>query len=527
MRKFLLFAALLPSIFCQAQMTGVDDIVNAKRDISKLYPGNINLVGDGTTDNYPALKSFYDHHPDSIPTVYLPKGVYVFNSRVFCNGGIKIYGAGIGKTIVKFTSSFSGTSSTNLWEFNAASDIDIEGITFTGNAVQVKSALAINSAYTHNRHIRIVGNEFVDLWAKQAIDLGGAGPGETHTNDDVEIAYNWIHRIYKPSVPVIYSDSTGYCYGINLEQTTMACEVHHNLIDSTSGDGIFGWGGGTSLNPQGGWYIHHNRIYHNWMGIEINGGYLITNLSIADNDIRYATRNHGFLISVDAYYCQLYHNHLLSVERGMIEYTAICGSIKDNYGKIVSYNDSSGGLPNYGVTGGSIDIGQLYGYGNTVSGNSIELSKTGALVSTPAYFNGWSISGKTTDTLTQPRAYNGITDYTAYWKIIGNTTVGYNGTGAASPSANPARNVICTGNSWITRNAQKSTIDMNGRNWIVHDEVFDFTGSSAPTGGNAPIAISSLQSGALGEIIYNNTVVNPVWAVGKYKYYIQQTVETQ
>ncbi len=236
--------------------------------------------------------------------LYLPEGHYLLKKRIQLHtSGLHIRGAGAGKTIVSFDSAFAGNG--ELFQSNGASNITIEGITFTGQAKRIKAVLGFNSYPNACKNIRILNCEFTDLWADEVINFGATALNESHSTDLVFINHCRFYNIYNPAFPVVTNDTDPRCNAINLQQTTLRANIQHCQFENISGDGIFGWGWSqnpANVNPlYGNWTIHHNEFRNCWMCIEINGNGLGRGLDIHYNNFRCSTHDGGFLVSVDGY----------------------------------------------------------------------------------------------------------------------------------------------------------------------------------------------------------------------------------
>ncbi len=450
--------------------------------------------------------------------LYLPPGNYTIRHPIsLYKSGIHIRGAGMGKTIIRFDSLYKGNGA--LFQSNGASNIIFENITFTGNAKQIKAVLEFNSFPNQCRNIQIINCGFINLWTEHAINFGGTGANETHSTDNVLIEKCRFYNIYNPSYKIVTNDTDPKCNGINLQQTTLRAEIRLCRFENISGDGIFGWGSAqkqADVNPYyGNWNIHNNFFTSCWMGVEINGGAMGSNLNVHDNEMRYSTRNGGFLISVDSYKARVVKNKLYNVDRGLIECTAIGGIVSDNTGTIVSYSNQPGSVPASEQVP-RVACLELYGYDNLITRNQFTLSQKQPHRFSQPEFNGIKLIGKTTDPQYQPLSYKGITDYSAYWTITQNTITGFTHK-AIDATNDKIRNVMIKNNVFKSGVEKASPIEIYGYYWQIADNTFDLTGSM-PTNGNYVIRVFYLQKDKTESVVLSNKIMNDAWLSDSHKY---------
>ena len=456
------------------------------------------------------------HKAGSTQTLYLPEGIYLIKKSIaLYTSGLSIKGAGIGKTIVRFDDSYLGT--TPLFQSNGVSDLTIEGITFTGNAKEIKAVIEFNSYPKLCKNINLINCEFINVWAKQAINFGGMSAGETHSNDNVVIDHCRFYNIFNPSYKIVTNDTDPKCDAINLQQTTLRASIRYCSFQNISGDGIFGWGwSGKNVNPAyGNWNIHHNVFFHCWMGIEVNGGGLGNGLYIHDNSLKYSTRDGGYLISVDSYKARIINNKLYNNDRGLIEYTAIEGTISGNTGVITTYKQNSGAV-RVSVKWPRIACVELYGYNNIITRNKFTLNRAGPDTFSPDEFNGIKLIGKTTDLKTQPLSYKGITDFSAYWKINHNTVTGFTHK-AIDATGDKIRNVDITDNVFSSRWEQASPVEIYGYQWNISKNTFNLEGT-LPAENSYVVGVFYLQKDSTASVVSSNIILGNGWNSSHHKY---------
>ncbi len=232
------------------------------------------LIGNGTHDDVDAIALGLKTTAGT-NTLYLPAGTYFLKKEVaLFTSGLHIKGAGIGKTIIKWDSTYDGNNA--IFQSNGKSDLSFEDITFMGNQKQVKAVLEFNSYPAQNKNISVINCEFANVWARQAINFGNTAPDQKHSNDNVLVDGCHFYNIYNPAQKVVFNDTDPKCYGINLAETTLRAEIKNCHFENVSGDGIFGWGSvekpsSKDSNPYyGNWNIHHNDFNLCWMGIEVS-----------------------------------------------------------------------------------------------------------------------------------------------------------------------------------------------------------------------------------------------------------------
>lgn len=496
-------------VFSQ-QKKNVKAILNFKTEILLLH-NTKNAATFRYTDSGALARGL--HQSGNTKILYLPEGVYTLKKNIpLFRSGLHIKGAGIGKTIIRYDSELPNNAA--LFQSIGASDLTIEGITFTGNEKEIKAVLEFNSYPNRCKNISILNCEFSNLWTDQAINFGGTSAGETHSNDNVLIDHCRFLNIYNPSYRVITNDTDPKCVGINLQQTTLRAVIQYCTFRNISGDGIFGWGWSQDSRKinfaYGNWNIHHNNFSYCWMGVEVNGNGLGSGLYIHDNTMKYSTRNFGYLISVDSYKARIVKNNLYNVDRGLIEYTAIEGLIANNTGIIVTWKkDTAGVRASQPLT--RIACLELYGYNNTITHNRFVLDRTEPDTFSPSEFNGIKLIGKTTDTATQPLEYKGVKDYSAYWTISENTVTGF--THKLIDATNyKIRNVIIKKNLFRSRYEKTTPIEIYGYNWQIKDNTFDLTGSKNKND-NRIVSVFYLQREKTGSVAQSNKILGVGWDI--------------
>ena len=454
-KYFLLLLFTIFSVTLTAQnATPKKKIIDFKKDILRIKNYSFNKQPYFFKDKGSIQNALYISNKNGI--LYLPAGVYTVQKSIqLFTSGLHIKGAGIGKTIVRFDSTYEGNDA--LFQSNGAGDLTIEGITFTGQSKNIKAVLEFNSYPNKSKNISILHCEFANLWVDEAVNFGGTASNETHSLDNININSCRFYNLFNPHYRVVTNDTDPKCVGINLQQTTLRAAISQCTFENISGDAIFGWGWSQSkykANPlYGNWNIHHNYFSNCWMCIEVNGNGLGSGLSIHHNTMKYSTHNGGFLISVDGYKARIENNRLYNVDRSLIEYTAIEGVIQNNTGFVTTYMGQQGAVPP-SQKFESIACVELYGYNNMVTLNNFTINRTKPNAFSPSEFNGIKLIGKTTDTLTQPMEYKNVKDYSAYWTIRNNTVTGY--TKKAIDATNhigsrPARRRRCGPSRWCCR----------------------------------------------------------------------------
>ncbi|MDQ2752564.1 MAG: hypothetical protein M3R72_06020, partial [Bacteroidota bacterium] len=230
------------------------------------------LIGNGTHDDVNAIALGLKMTAGK-NILYLPAGTYFLKKEVaLFTSNLHIKGAGKGKTIIKWDSTYEGNKA--VFQSNGASDLSFEGITFTGNEKEVKAVLEFNSYPNQCKNISVINCEFTNVWAKQAINFGNTAPGQKHSNDNVLIDSCRFYNIYNPAQKIVTNDTDLKCAAIDLQETTLHAEIKNCRFENISGDGIRGWGSvekptSKDSNPYyGNWNIHHNYFNLCWMGIE-------------------------------------------------------------------------------------------------------------------------------------------------------------------------------------------------------------------------------------------------------------------
>ena len=515
---------LLFTFFIALSLTGFSQTekqwgkrVNIKEVINNAQESS--LVGNGSHDDADALAQGL-HLTAGTSVLYLPAGIYLLKKQInLYTSNLHIQGAGIGKTIIQWDSTYAGNKA--LFQSNGASNLSFEGISFSGNQKELKAVLEFNSYPNQNKNISISNCEFVNVWAKQAINFGGAAAGEKHSNDNVVIDSCRFYNLFNPSYKIVTNETDPKCDGINLQQTTLRAEIKNCHFENLSGDGIFGWGSLESQTSKdsnlyyGNWNIHRNYFNLCWMGIEVNGGGLGSHLNIHHNTLRCSTHNGGFLISVDGYYAKVENNTLYNVDRSLIEYTGIEGDIENNTGIITTYSSKSGGVPPSN-TEARINCLELYGYNNLIDNNHFTLDRSQPDEHSPQEFNGIALIGKTTDPKTQPLSYKGIDDYPAFWTITNNTISGFTHK-LIYANNNKIRNVVIKNNVFGSASVSTSPIEIFGYNWEITNNTFDLTGST-PAETSHVVRAFYLQQDKTTSNVSSNKIINANWDNEHHRY---------
>lgn len=512
LKCFLCLLLLANAVFVFSQpKKGAKSILNFKTEILLLRNKKNTATNFTYTDEGALAQGL--HRSGKTKILYLPEGVYTLKKNIpLFSSGLHIKGAGIGKTVIRYDSELQSNSA--LFQSDGASDLTIEGITFTGNEKEIKAVLEFNSYPDKCKNISILNCEFKNLWTDQAINFGGTTMGQTHSNDNVLIDHCRFLNIYNPSYRIITNDTDPKCVGINLQQTTLRAAIQYCSFQNISGDGIFGWGWSQDNRKinfnYGNWNIHHNNFSYCWMCVEVNGNGLGSGLNIHDNTMKYSTRNYGYLISVDSYKARIIKNKLYNVDRGLIEYTAIEGLIANNAGTIVTWKKNAGGVRS-SESILRIACLELYGYNNTIAHNHFILDRTKPDVFSPSEFNGIKLIGKTTDTASQPLEYKGVKDYSAYWTITENTVTGF--THKLIDATNyKIRNVVIKKNVFQSRFEETTPIEIYGYNWQILNNTFDLTGSKNKSSYRI-VSVFYLQKEKTGSIAVSNKIKGDGWDV--------------
>ncbi len=486
-------------------------LINLKTDVIT-NAQEIALIGNGTHNDADdialGLKATAGAN-----TLYLPAGTYFLKKEVLLfTSGLHIKGAGTGKTIIQWDSTYEGNNA--IFQSNGKSDLSFEGITFTGNQKEVKAVLEFNSYPNHNKNISVIHCEFVNVWAKQAINFGATAPNQQHSNDNVFIDSCRFYNIYNPSQKVITNDTGPKCAGIDLQETTLRAEIKNCRFENLSGDGIRGWGSvekptSKDSNPlYGNWNIHHNDFSLCWMGIELGGQGLGSHLNIHHNNLRYSTHNGGFLISASSYYAKIDSNTLYDVDRTLIEFVGIEGEIKGNTGTITTFSSTSGGvLPS--VKDARIDCMQVYGFNNVIDDNHFTLDRSQPDEQTPNEFNGIAIVSKTTTPKEQHLNYKGIDDFTALWTITHNTITGFTHK-AVYANNDKTRNVVIKNNVFKSTSVSTSPIEVYGYDWEISNNTIDLTGAT-PAEASHVVGKFYLQKDKTNTRVGSNKIINDNW----------------
>lgn len=477
------------------------------------------LIGSGTHDDADAITLGLNMTAGA-NTLYLPAGTYLLKKEVsLFSSGLHIKGAGKGKTIIQWDSTYNGNNA--VFQSNGRSNLSFEGITFTGNAKELKAVLEFNSYPNHNKNISVINCEFVNVWAKQAINFGNTAPNQQHSNDNVLIDRCRFYNIYNPAQKVVTNDSDSKCAAIDLQETTLRAEIKNCRFENISGDGIRGWGSvekptSKDSNPHyGNWNIHHNYFNLCWMCIELGGQGLGSHLNICHNDVRCSTRNGGYLISASSYYAKIDSNTLYNIDRGLIEFVAIEGEVKDNTGIITTYSSTSGDVPP-SVKETRIDCMQVYGFNNLIDNNHITLDRSHPNEHTPNEFNGISIVSKTTTPKEQNLSYKGIDDFTAFWTITNNTITGFTHK-AVYANNDKIRNVVIKNNVFKSSSISISSIEVYGYDWEISNNTIDLTGAT-PAESSHVITKFYLQQDKANTRVSSNKIINGDWDNEHHRY---------
>ncbi len=477
------------------------------------------LIGNGTHDDVDAIALGLKATAGT-NTLYLPAGTYFLKKEIsLFTSGLRIKGAGIGKTIIHWDSTYDGSNA--IFESNGRSDLSFEDITFTGNQKQVKAVLEFNSYPAQNKNISVINCEFVNVWAKQAINFGNTAPNQKHSNDNVLVGSCRFYNIYNPAQKIVTNDTDPKCYGINLAETTLRAEIKNCHFENISGDGIFGWGSVEKPSSKdsspyyGNWNIHLNYFNLCWMGIEVAGGGLGSHLNVHHNTLRCSTRNEGFLISASSYYAKVDSNTLYNVDRSLIEFVSIEGEVKGNTGTITTYGSTSGGVPP-SVKEARIDCVQAYGFNNLIDNNHFTLDRTNPDEHTPNEFNDISIVTKTTTPKEQHLSYKGIDDFTAFWTITHNTIIGFTHK-AVYANNDKTRNVVIQNNTFKSTSVSTSPIEVYGYNWEISNNTIDLTGAT-PAEASHVVSKFYLQQDKSNSRVTSNKIINGTWDNEHHRY---------
>ncbi|QJW91749.1 hypothetical protein HNV11_21375 [Spirosoma taeanense] len=497
-------------------------VVNATEETAS----NLRAAGNGTTDDAAALQdAIYQGVNNPKRVVYLPAGTFKLNSGLnLHNEGLTIRGAGMHRTTIIVDASFSGNGA--VFTADGRGDLAFEDLTITGPSTgkALKAAIRLNSAPNNARRIRFERIRINDFWG-HGILLGETGATETHSLDDVVIKDCQFYNIGDPSALQITELSPAITYNaIHLGQTTRKAIITGNTIYKVGGDGIFGWGwcqGGSTNEDFGNWLITNNHINYCWMAIEINGNSLGRNLVIDNNVIKYSTRNQGYLLSLDSRNLRVTNNTLINTDRGVIEATSIGGLFANNVIQMSVFKNGSGGIAAT-ATQARVAAMELYGFNNTISGGSITLDARkddNSFGSTE--YNGIKLISRTTDPASQPTSFDGITDLSGYWDIRDVTIHGF--THKAIDATNEKiRKVNITNNTFRSRNALESPVQIFGYDWLVKNNTFDLTGST-PKGESGAVQVFYLQVQAAentSSVVTGNTIINDAWKLihtGQYR----------
>lgn len=490
-------------------------VINIKEDV-RYHQNQPNAVGNGTTDDTAAMQSGVYAAGDNKKVLYLPAGTYLIRSQINLNtSGLIIRGAGLDKTIIKIDATYSGTGA--VFQANAKSDIRFEDLSITGNAKAVDAAIQINSLDATNKRFTFENIRIFDFWGV-GIMMGQTDAAGTHSNSELVINKCIFYNIGNPAALVQYVDGSTI-NAIHLQQTTRKAIITNNFIYDVAGDGIFSWGYNQSATQPvdfGNFLISSNHITRCWMGIEINGNMFGRNLVIDANTITHSTRNQGYLISVDGDQCQITNNNLTNTDRGLIEYTGRGGTISGNTGKMMAYSVANGGYAATALLTRAAAI-EAYGFDNHIGGNIFTMSRAGAGANTPTEFNGIKLISRTTDPVSQPSSYDGVTDLSAYWTISGNTIQGF--THKAIDATNEKiRKVRVIGNTFRSRQCVESPVQIFGYDWLVKGNVFDLS-DAVPNTNNFFLTVFATQNDDTKSLIENNTILNDAWQMSRQTLY--------
>ncbi|MDT0677685.1 DUF1565 domain-containing protein [Autumnicola musiva] len=489
--------------------------IDVTTDLVALIDAKKNAVGNGIEDDAPALQSAIYAGAQFKKTIYLPAGKYKINSQIqLSSSGLHIKGAGMDKTFIIYDSSYKGSGA--LFQSNGKSDITFEDLSISGNKKEVEAAVQINSYPNNNKRIGFERVRIFNFWG-HGIMLGH-GNDKSWSNDEVIIQNCKLYNIGSPSSPISFTDhDTSRFNAIHLQQDTRKLLITGNTIYNCSGDGIFGWGwSDTSDNfpaeSHGDWIITGNNITRCWMGIEINGNGLPQKISIQNNIIKYPTRNYGYCLSIDSQFGHISNNTLVTNDRCAIEGTINQGSISNNIINISAFKDGGNGLaPNAKPSSSNrIAAMELYGFAVKVTGNNITLERKNPNSFTPAEFNGIKIISTTTDPSSQPTSFDGIDGNPGYWHISDNYIHGFTHK-AVDATNSKIYKVYIRGNTFTSRNAVESPIQIYGYDWVVKGNIFDLTASIPKDRFHGAVRVFAGQSNNTRSIVSENTIINDVW----------------
>lgn len=506
-------------------------------DEGRIVPSG--LVGDGRTDNAKAIQDALDQaRTAGGGTVHLPKGTFVLGQHVKVYDNTRIIGSGMGVTVIKPATKFKDAADKTygcLFVSHGGSNLHFSDFTITGADQRLSAgAIHINTKDWANKkgdnqesNIIIQRVQMKDFWGR-GIWFGDYAPGDTHSTTQITIRDCRFERLFNPSNPYEkvaeeFNDD-GRMDAIFGLSAARKITIADNFFKDLSGNAIRGHGWYYTLpdpkEPTPDWMdivITGNHIESTWMGIEFEGYLSGSRSIIANNTIKWthAPGGTGAAISAGGRGLKITGNYIEQVERGGLE---VGGTGILVEGNTIRISVQKKGTP----PGGNKDFNKpttirtFAMFAATASQFSNNL-----LICDPVYDDGtvtqaqmWGISLAGAQGSTPPYD-DGKSDVVS---VLGNTFIGF--TQRAIQCSNKAtENVYIGGNVFRTRFARQDepAILLWGHNWLIHDNVFDFSG--ARTRGSILRVHTGVQSDDARSLITRNTVIGDGWKIDASKQY--------
>ena len=471
--------------------------------------------------------------------IYIPAGVTInLTNVVYGQEGQDVIGSGMGKSVIRALNWTGGTEQ-SLMEYNGLSNIKFEGIKFTGNAVQMKSALKFNPFPNKNKNLKIYNCVFQDLWSHGV--YFGSGDSTDQWYEQIDIAQNYFNKLYDPAHIIVPDEDLVNlkCVGVWLASHTKKAMIHHNFFEDQSGDAVHAFGttpatGEVPLDPE--WRrldISHNYIYQTWMGIELNGNKGTANgSSVCSNIIIHIRRPNGagFGISFAGDHSKINDNIIVTTEMSGLEIFGNNNEIHNNHHRFSVFKTGSGGASVPDFNSGATSVSNLEVYGSNVSiknnvFNNDVYYDNGTV--TTRQVNGINVINKSPYS---PASFEGISDYATGYDIQGNHIHGVTKSFVES-TVQPIRKVHIWDNHFSSKNLSNSAIWVQGFDWTINHNYFDLDGS--PNGFVDGIGLVMVHNQATNtrSFVFGNTVRNENWFFpvntrALYKYWNNQFINS-
>jgi len=196
-------------------------------------------VGDGSTDDAPAIQAAIDAATTNGGSVFFPQGTYSVEAIILLKTGVSLIGNRREATIR------GGASIVKLIEFRTATNSSIEGLKLDGNNNVTSYVVEFGTGATR---CSVIDCEITDTGATNTVSTG-----QTMIETRTDSIDNLVDRCYIHDCWV----------GIKINMNTKNLTISRNKIENYGGRGIYGLGQAS--------YAQYIRITENYFGIPLAG----------------------------------------------------------------------------------------------------------------------------------------------------------------------------------------------------------------------------------------------------------------